>query len=140
MVGSCGDGEIVARNSTLLQKCSFYATIYSKNDLPYTLEEYVTSEGKVPFREWLHALRDRRARAKIRVRLNRVRLGNFGDAKPVGQGVYELRIPHGPGYRIYYARTGRRIVLLLCGGDKSSQKRDISKAKDYLADFKRRST
>ncbi len=105
----------------------------------YTLEEYVTEEEKIPFREWLDALRDRRARARIRVRLNRVRLGNFGDAKSVGGGVYELRVPYGPGYRVYFARTGGRIILLLCGGDKSSQRRDIAKAKVYLADYQRRS-
>ena len=108
------------------------------NDAPYVLEEYITESGKIPFREWLHALRDARARAKVRVRLNRVRLGNFGDAKPVGGGVYELRIPYGPGYRVYYARTGKRIILLLCGGDKSSQKRDIAKATTYLLDYQRR--
>lgn len=67
------------------------------DSVPQTLQEYVTAEGENPFREWLHALRDIRARAKIRVRLNRVRLGNFGDAKSVGNGVYELRIPYGPG-------------------------------------------
>ncbi len=105
----------------------------------YTIEEYVTAEGKIPFREWLHALRDVRSRAKVRVRLNRVRLGNFGDVKSVGGGVHELRIPHGPGYRVYFAHSGQRIVLLLCGGDKSSQKRDIARAKIYLADYKRRS-
>ena len=108
-------------------------------DVLYTLEEYVTEDGKIPFRDWLRGLRDVRARAKIRVRLNRIRLGNFGDAKPVGKGVYELRIPHGPGYRVYYARIGQRIVLLLCGGDKSSQRRDIAKAKVYLEDYLRRS-
>ena len=66
---------------------------------PQTLREYVTPDGRNPFRKWLHALRDVGARAKIRVRLNRVRLGNFGDAKAVGCGVSELRIPCGPGYR-----------------------------------------
>ena len=97
---------------------------------PQTLQEYVTPDGKNPFRKWLRALRDVRARAKIRVRLNRVRLGNFGDAKSVGGGVSELRIPYGPGYRLYFARAGSTVVLLLCGGDKSSQKRDIETAKD----------
>jgi len=84
----------------------------------HTLEEYVSADGTNPFRKWLHALRDMRARARIRVRLNRVRLGNFGDAKPVGGGVSELLIPYGPGYRVYFARTGTAVVLLLCGGDK----------------------
>lgn len=100
----------------------------------------MTSEGRIPFRQWIHALRDILARAKIRVRLNRVRLGNFGDAKAVGDGVSELRIAHGPGYRVYFARTGNTIVLLLCGGDKSTQKRDINRAKDYWLDYKRRSS
>ena len=99
------------------------------NDLPFSLEEFVTEEGRIPFREWLRGLRDMRARAKIRVRLNRVRLGNFGDAKSVGDGVYELRV--------YFARTGQRVVLL-CGGDKSTQRRDIAKAKAFWKDYKRR--
>ena len=108
--------------------------------VPQSLEEYVTADGRNPFRNWLHTLRDARARAKIRVRLNRVRLGNFGDAKPVGGGVSELVIPYGPGYRVYFARTGSTVVLLLCAGDKSTQGRDISTAKDYWLDYQRRST
>jgi len=104
-----------------------------------TLREYVTAAGKNPFRRWLHALRDVGARARIRVRLNRVRLGNFGDAKAVGGGVSELRIPYGPGYRVYFARAGSTVVLLLSGGDKSSQKRDIETAKEYWLDYQRRS-
>jgi putative addiction module killer protein len=106
---------------------------------PQALREYVTPNGKNPFRKWLHELRDVGARAKIRVRLNRVRLGNFGDAKAVGGGVSELRIPYGPGHRVYFARAGDTIVLLLCGGDKSSQKRDIETAKEYWLDYQRRS-
>jgi len=108
--------------------------------LPQSLEEYVTSDGKNPFRKWLRGLRDARVRARIRVRLNRIRLGNFGNAKSVGGGVSELVIPYGPGYRVYFARTGHTIVLLLCGGDKSTQTRDISTAKEYWLDYKRRST
>ena len=107
---------------------------------PQTLKEYVTPDGKNPFRKWLHALRDVRARAKIRVRLNRVRLGNFGDEKAVGGGVLELRIPYGPGYRVYFARVGSTVVLHLRGGDKSSQKRDIEKAKEYWLDYERRNS
>ena len=107
--------------------------------VPQTLQEYVTADGENPFREWLQGLRDVHARAKIRVRLNRVRLGNFGDAKPVGGGVSELRVPYGPGYRVYFARAGSTVVLLFCGGDKSTQKRDIGTAKDYWVDYQRRS-
>jgi putative addiction module killer protein len=108
--------------------------------IPQTLHEYLTPNGKNPFREWLHGLRDVNARAKIRVRLNRIRLGNLGDVKSVGDGVFELRISYGPGYRVYFARTGNTVVLLLCGGDKSSQKRDINTAKEYWLDYQRRSS
>ena len=108
--------------------------------VPQTLQEYVTPDGKIPFREWLHGLRDIRARARVRVRLNRVRLGSFGDTKPVGDGVAELRVPYGPGYRVYFAQAGSTIVLLLCGGDKSTQSRDISTAKEYWLDYQRRSS
>jgi putative addiction module killer protein len=107
---------------------------------PQTLQEYVTAEGKIPFRDWLAALRDVRARARIRVRLNHVRLGNFGDARPVGDGVSELRVPYGPGYRVYFASSGSTVVLLLCGGDKSTQSRDIDRAKAYWMDYQRRSS
>ena len=98
----------------------------------------MTEEGKSPLRHYLLALRDARSRAKIRVRLNRIRLGNFGDVKSVGDGVSEIRIPHGPGYRIYFAHTGDAIVILLCAGDKSTQKHDIRNAKNYWLDYKRR--
>jgi putative addiction module killer protein len=108
--------------------------------LPQSLDEYVAPDGKIPFRKWLRGLRDTRARAKIRIRLNRIRLGNFGTAKPVGDGVFELVIPYGPGYRVYFARTGSTVVLLLFGGDKSAQPRDISTAKEYWLDYQRRST
>ena len=89
-------------------------------------------------REWFTSLPDEPTRARIRARLARVRLGNYGDHKSIGDGVYELRLCFGPGYRIYYAETGRIIVLLLCGGDKSTQKSDIQKAKNYWADYRRR--
>ena len=108
--------------------------------VPQTLQEYVTADGKIPFRDWLAALRDVRARARVRVRLNHLRLGNFGDARPVGDGISELRIPYGPGYRVYFAPMGRTVVLLLCGGDKSTQARDIGRAKTYLIDYQRRSS
>ena len=85
------------------------------------LLEYLDERGHSPFRDWLDGLKDRQARAKIRVRLNRVRLGNLGDTKSVGGGVSELRIPYGPGYRIYYGRHGNQIVILLLGGNKGSQ-------------------
>ena len=75
------------------------------------------------------ALRDDRARAKIAVRIQRLAFGNPGDVKPVGEGISELRIPHGPGYRVYFMRRGNLFILLLCGGDKTTQNRDIAVAK-----------
>jgi len=105
---------------------------------PYELKYYINDRGQVIFRDWLHSLRDRTARAKIRVRLDRVEDGNFGDCEPVGEGVMELRIHYGPGYRVYFALDGPKIVLLLCGGDKGSQPKDIQLAKEYWRDYKKR--
>ena len=80
------------------------------------------------FAAWYRALRDQRARERIAMRLARIGGGLFGDAKPVGSGVSELRVDYGPGYRVYFMRDGERIVVLLCGGDKSGQARDIARA------------
>jgi putative addiction module killer protein len=84
----------------------------------------------VVFAEWLDGLRDHIAVKRIKQRLARVQIGLFGDAKSVGEGVSELRVDHGPGYRVYFSRCGDVVIILLCGGDKSSQKRDIVRAKD----------
>ena len=102
------------------------------------LRYYQTSDGEQPFVEWLQGLGDRQARARIEARLARVAVGNLGDVEPVGEGVLELRIDWGPGYRVYFARTGKVIVLLLFGGDKKTQQKDIQRAKNYLQDFKAR--
>lgn len=80
------------------------------------------------FSRWIETLRDMRARAKILVRIDRLEMGNPGDVAPVGSGVSEMRIHHGPGYRIYFCQRGEALVILLCGGDKSSQASDISQA------------
>jgi putative addiction module killer protein len=103
---------------------------------PRQIEIYVTAEGATPFTDWLDALKDRRGRAKIRVRLDRLRLGHFGDCKPVGEGVTELRIDFGPGYRVYFGQDGPKVIVLLCGGDKGTQKEDIKNGKRYWADYK----
>jgi putative addiction module killer protein len=100
---------------------------------------YTTTDGRDVFQTWLDSLRDQVAKARILVRLNRLAAGNIGDCKPVGDGVHELRIHHGPGYRIYFSYAGRELVVLLNGGDKQQQAADISKAKKYCADFRRRS-
>ena len=80
------------------------------------------------FAKWLDALKDIRARARILVRIERLAAGNPGDVKPVGEGVSELRINYGPGYRVYYKKHGRQVVILLAGGDKRTQARDIKTA------------
>lgn len=105
---------------------------------PKELLIYVATEGREPFTEWLSSLRDFNARAKIRVRSGRVSLGNFGDCHGVGDGIQELRLNCGPGYRVYFAQEGTMIVLLLCGGDKSSQTKDIETAKQYWTDYRSR--
>ena len=97
---------------------------------PKELILYQTETGKEPFSEWLNDL-DRITRNRVRVRLDRVEQGNYGDHKSVGDGVVELRLFFGPGYRIYLAEDGNTLVVLLCGGDKDTQTRDIAKAKAY---------
>jgi putative addiction module killer protein len=81
------------------------------------------------FNDWFASLRDVRAKARILNRLDNARLGNFGDCAPVGEGVSEMRVHYGPGYRVYFVRDESAVYVLLCGGDKSSQERDIERAK-----------
>ena len=102
------------------------------------LLRYKNRDGTVPFADWLGSLRDKVAQARIRVRLRQLEAGNLGDNKPVGDGVLELRIHVGAGYRVYGARHGQSIVLLLCGGDKSSQPTDIRRAKEFWKEWKQR--
>ena len=87
------------------------------------------------FSNWLSSLRDLAGKARILVRIDRLRLGLAGDAKSVGGSVSELRIDHGPGYRVYYAWRGRELIILLAGGDKGTQARDIQRAKQLLANL-----
>jgi putative addiction module killer protein len=87
------------------------------------------------FDKWLSGLADQKALAKITSRIERLGLGNPGDVRPVGQGLSEMRVPHGPGYRVYFKQTGKTIVLLLCGGDKSTQVKDIKRAKEIAAEL-----
>lgn len=105
---------------------------------PRELRIYETAQEEVPFSTWMDGLKDRNARARINTRLKRVTLGNLGDHKFVGEGIFELRIDYGPGYRIYFAQTDKLTVLLLCGGDKSTQEQDILKAKQYWIDYRQR--
>jgi putative addiction module killer protein len=110
----------------------------AESTVPYELREYLTADGRSPFAHWLEGLRDRRARARIDTRLARVRLGNLGDYQSLGDGVYELRVFYGPGYRVYFAFEAQRVVLLLAGGIKDTQPRDIATAKSYWADYRSR--
>jgi putative addiction module killer protein len=99
---------------------------------------YVTATGKDVFGEWLAKLGDVRAQAKIAIRIDRVAAGNFGDCKPLRDGLYELRIDGGPGYRVYYTMLGRMCILLLAGSDKRKQSAAIERALNYLEDYKKR--
>lgn len=90
----------------------------------------------VAFGSWIGGLRDLRAAARIDARIGRLRLGNFGDVKSVGDGVSELRVDFGPGYRVYFTKHGDKVVVLLCAGDKGSQARDIKRAKAMAAELK----
>ena len=103
---------------------------------PRELKFYRTPNGRMPFTEWYDTILDRTTRSRIQKRLDRLEAGNLGDSKSVGEGVFELRFHFGPGYRIYFAEVENTIVLLLCAGDKSSQTRDIARAKDYWLQYK----
>jgi len=102
------------------------------------IHHYLTKSGKNTFEEWFDSLRDEMAEARIAARIARLAAGNFGDCKHLKDGVWELRIDWGPGYRIYYTMIGRTCVLLLCGGDKRRQSADIRLAVEYWNDYKRR--
>jgi len=99
-----------------------------------TVREYLDDIGRSPFRQWLVGL-DQVARARIQARILRFELGNLGDHKQVGGGVWEARLDFGPDYRIYFGRSGRDLVLLLVGGDKGSQRKDINLAKEFWATY-----
>ncbi len=107
------------------------------------VETYQTSAGKEPFTEWLASIPDHTTRGRIKTRMGRVEDGNMGDYKCIGYNLYELRFTFGPGYRIYFSiysccESDSKTVLLLCGGDKDSQTRDIARAKEYSLDTKQR--
>lgn len=102
------------------------------------IRHYVSRAGKDVFDDWLTQLADARAQAKIATRISRLAAENFGDCKSLRQGLFELRIDWGPGYRVYYAMIGRESVLLLCGGDKRKQSADVERALEYLKDYKER--
>ena len=104
----------------------------------FEVEDYLSPEGFDPYADWLASLADRQAKARVLVRVLRMGAGNFGDCKALSDGVWELRIDHGPGYRVYYAQAGKSLILLLAGGDKRKQKADIAIAIDRWNDWQQR--
>ena len=117
--------------------CLFKATIQIMEAIPKAAKTYKTLEGKKPFTEWFRALKDSKGKVAIVDRIDRAKLGNLGNYEPVGEGVLELKIFVGPGYRVYIGLDGQELVILLCGGDKSTQARkDIELALKYWADYK----
>jgi len=106
----------------------------------FEIIEYTDAIGGSPFSVWLDGLNDAQAVARIDARIGRLVHGLFGDCKPVGDGVWELRVDWGPGYRVYYAQAGKRLLLLLCGGDKRRQAADIKRAMNYWKDWQRRTS
>lgn len=106
----------------------------------FEILEYITEDGKKPFAEWLLKLKDKKIQVKIRSRISRASLGNFGDWKSLenASGIYEMREHYGSGFRIFYKLVGNKIILLLAGSTKNDQDRTITKAKEYLADYESR--
>lgn len=106
----------------------------------FEISEYITKDGEKPFSIWLLGLKDKKVQAKIRARIARASLGNFGDSKRLenANGIYEMREHYGAGFRIFYKLVGNKIILLLAGSTKSDQGKAIAKAKDYLTDFENR--
>lgn len=102
------------------------------------IEFYRTASGRNPFDDWFESILEMHTRSKILTRLDRLKLGNFGDCKAIGDGLAELRIHYGPGIRVYYSKIGNKVILLLCGGEKSSQTKDINKAKEFLREYQSR--
>jgi len=108
----------------------------SIGNTPKTVIVYRDTAGNEPFTNWLNNLQDPTTRRRILKRLLKLEQGHFGDVKPVGSGVNELRFFFGAGYRIYFGEANNKLVVLLCGGDKGSQRRDIQKAQAYWQEYK----
>ena len=102
--------------------------------MPLQIREYLTADGKNPFRDWLDQL-DGTVKARVQARVLRFETGNLGDHRSVGGGVWEARLDFGPGFRIYFGKDGSFAILLLCGGDKASQSQDISRAQRFWRDY-----
>ena len=106
--------------------------------MPKRILHYQTAAGKIPYRDWLDSLADKRTKAQILNRIDRAQDGNLGKHRSIGGGAIELKIDFGPGYRLYMGQDGAELIILLCGGDKSTQDKDIRLAQDYWQDYRRR--
>ncbi|NVD97010.1 type II toxin-antitoxin system RelE/ParE family toxin [Massilia sp. BJB1822] len=104
----------------------------------YEIVYYVQADGRTPLQEWLRRLPDRQTRARILIRFQRLAAGNFGDCKPITEGIWELHLDFGPGFRVYYGRAGKKLLPLLCAGDKGTQQTDIDHALLYWRDWRTR--
>jgi len=102
----------------------------------YLIRKYKRANGRIPYDEWFNSLRDTGVKARLLKRLDKVQLGNLGDWKYISDGVFELRENFNKGFRIYYGMEKRRMIILLCGGSKSTQVRDVRKAKQYWREFR----
>lgn len=122
-----------------MPRCFAESPFINDNTPVFTIRHYLTGDERDPFQEWLRKLRDPLTKGRVIRRVNRLEMGNFGDHKFCRDGVWELRIDPGPGYRVYYTLTGNTVVLLLCGGSKKSQDADIERAIAYWDDWQRRS-
>ena len=103
----------------------------------YRIQMYVTRAGLAPFEVWIKRVKDSAARQRVYARIDRLRLGNFGDCRGLGRGLLELRIHYGQGIRVYFTVGGRRVIALLCGGSKATQERDIQRARRYREEVTR---
>ena len=102
----------------------------------YEIELYTKANGKSPFKEWFNNL-DLQTQIRVESRIDRLYLGNFGDCKALGDGIQELRLHFGPGYRVYFSIIGKQLVVLLAGGEKSTQDKDIKNAKEYFKEYRK---
>ena len=109
---------------------------FGESSFPRKITYYKDPRGRSPFLEWLEKLSDRVGRAKIKIRMDRLERGNLGDCRSVGQGIYEIKIHEGPGYRVYFGFLDPKIIVIFCGGSKQTQKKDIEKAKQYMSFLK----
>ncbi|MBU6338950.1 MAG: type II toxin-antitoxin system RelE/ParE family toxin [Rickettsiales bacterium] len=104
------------------------------SDHQYDIEIFTTTQGKEPFSDWFESF-DRNIKKRIILRIDRIKNGNLGDYKNIGDGVFKFKFDFGSGYRIYFGKDNKKLIILLCGGDKKTQKQDIKKAKQYWLEY-----